>query len=39
MKIDKNLAFGYILILHIIQLLTITFWGIRGLITEKITVS
>jgi uncharacterized protein (TIRG00374 family) len=37
--INKNLAFGYIITLHVLQLLTITFWGLRSLITEKITLS
>jgi hypothetical protein len=37
--INKNLAFGYIVTLHVLQLLTITFWGIRSLMAEKITLS
>ncbi|MFH1368247.1 MAG: lysylphosphatidylglycerol synthase transmembrane domain-containing protein [Elusimicrobiota bacterium] len=39
LNVDKNLAFGFILTLHILQLLTISFWGIRSLIKEKITLS
>jgi uncharacterized protein (TIRG00374 family) len=37
--INKNLAFGYIITLHLLQLLTVTFWGLRSLMVEKITLS
>ena len=37
--IDKNLAMAYILTIHSLQWLTVTFWGIRGLFIEKITLS
>jgi glycosyltransferase 2 family protein len=35
--INKNLAFGYIITLHLLQLVTITLLGIRSLVTEKIS--
>ena len=37
--VNKDQAFGYIVTLHVFQILTIFFWGIHGLITEKITFS
>lgn len=37
--IDKNQAFGYIIVLHLLQLTTIAFWGIRSLFVEKLTFS
>lgn len=35
--IDVNLAFGFILVLHVLQLVTILSLGIRALFVEKIT--
>jgi hypothetical protein len=37
MGINKSKAFGYILVLHFAQLLTISILGIRTLIVEKIS--
>lgn len=37
--INKNLAFGYIITLHAMQLLTIFFWGITAIFKEKLTFS
>lgn len=39
MGVNRNQAFGYIITLHVLQLLTVTFWGFRSLLTEKITFS
>jgi uncharacterized protein (TIRG00374 family) len=37
--INKDQAFGYIVTLHLLQFVTIAFWGIRTLLTEKISFS
>lgn len=37
--INKNLAFGYIITLHLLQLVTVSFWGICSLVSEKITIT
>ena len=34
--VNKNLAFGYIITLHLLQLLTVSLMGIHSLISEKI---
>jgi uncharacterized protein (TIRG00374 family) len=35
--VDKNQAFGFIITLHLLQLITVSLLGIRSLITEKIS--
>ena len=37
--VNKNLAFGYIISLHMLQLLTVSVLGIMSLIKEKISIS
>jgi len=39
LSIDKNMAFGYIVTLHVAQLATIAALGIRSLVVEKISFS
>ena len=37
--VNKNLAFGYIITLHMIQLLTVSILGIYAMFSEKVTVT